>query len=137
MQKFALCMCSKQWKVGYYNLRASFGVPSLSDCRLYLNLCMMYKIVIIHNLIYFPVSVFVPRVTRSSANQLYVQPFARTNAYYYSFVPSTCSVWNCLHILRPPYIILAILYNYGHFLLLNRAGRTPRYNNFEPHDIII
>ena len=85
-------MCSKQWKVGYHNLRASFGVPGLSDHRLYLNLCMMYKI--IHNLIYFPVGVFVPRVT--TANQLYVQPFARTNAYYYSFVPSTCSVWNSL-----------------------------------------
>ena len=27
---------------------------------------------------------------------LHVQPFARTNAYYYSFVPSTCSVWNSL-----------------------------------------
>ena len=97
VQKFALRMCSKQWKVGYHNLRASFGVPSLSDRRLYLNLCMMYKI--IHNFIYFPVGVFVPRVTtvsRSSANQLYVQPFARTNAYYYSFVPSTCSVWNSL-----------------------------------------
>ena len=53
----------------YHNLHASFGVPSLSDRRLYLNLCMMYKI--IHNLIYFPVGVFVPRVTtvsRSSAN---------------------------------------------------------------------
>ena len=79
--------------MGYHNLRASFGVPSLSDHRLYLNLCMMYKIM--HNLIYFAVGVFVPRVTavsRSSANQLYVQPFARTNAYSYSFVSSTCSV---------------------------------------------
>ncbi len=39
------CMCSKQWKVGYHNLHASFGVPGLSDHRLYLNLCMMYKII--------------------------------------------------------------------------------------------
>ena len=97
VQKFAIRMCSKQWKVGYHNLRAYFGDPSLSDCRLYLNLCMTHKI--IHNLIHFPVGVFVPRITtasRSSANQLYVQPFAHTNAYYYSFVPSTCSVWNTL-----------------------------------------
>ena len=36
--KFALRMCSKQWEVGYHNLCASFGVPSLSDRRLYLNL---------------------------------------------------------------------------------------------------
>ena len=36
VQKFALRMCSKQWKVGYHNVRASFGVPSLSDRRLYL-----------------------------------------------------------------------------------------------------
>ena len=76
VQKFALRMCSKQRKVGYHNLRASFG-----DHRLYLNLCMMYKI--IHNLSYFPVGVLVPHVTsvsRSSANQLYVQLFAHTNA---------------------------------------------------------
>ena len=33
VQKFALRMCSKQWKVGYHNLCASFGVPSLSDRR--------------------------------------------------------------------------------------------------------
>ena len=39
-----------------------------------------------------PVGVFVPHVTiacRSFANQLCVQPFAHTNAFYNSFVPST------------------------------------------------
>ena len=74
VQKFALRMSSKQWKVGYHNLRAYFGVPSLSDRRLYLNLCMLYN-----NLIHFPVGVFVPRVTTAS----------RSSAH-------TCSVWNTL-----------------------------------------
>lgn len=96
IQRFALRMCAKQWDLGYDDLLNFFNVPSLVDRRKYLSLCTMYKIV--HNLVYFPHDVFVPRITtsRSASKLLYHQPFARTNAFLHSFVPNTCSVWNNL-----------------------------------------
>ena len=96
VQRFALRMCSKQWDLGHDDLLNLFSVPSLVDRRKYLSLCTMYKIV--YDLVYFPLSVFVPRVTslRSGSKVLYHQPFARTNAFLHSFVPNSCSVWNSL-----------------------------------------
>ena len=81
VQKFALRMCAKQWDLGYAELLNLFNVPSLMHRRKYLNLCTMYKIV--HNLVYFPHGVFVPRITtsRSASKLLYYQPFAHTNAF--------------------------------------------------------
>ena len=96
VQKFALRMCAKQWDIEYTDLLNYFNLPSLVNRRRYLSLSTMYKIV--HNLVYFPPDVFVPRVTalRSSSQMLYNQPFAHTNAFFHSFVPSTCSAWNNL-----------------------------------------
>ena len=74
VQKFALRMCSKQWDLGYEELLNRFNIPSLDDHRKYLNLCTMYKIV--HDHVYFPHGVFVPRV--------------------HSHVPHTCTLWNNL-----------------------------------------
>ena len=53
-------------------------------------------------MVYFPYDLFVPKTTtlRSSSKLLYCQPFAHTNAFFHSFVPKTCSVWNNL----PDYI---------------------------------
>ena len=81
VQKFALRMCAKQWDLGYAELLNLFNVPSLMHRRKYLNLCTMYKIV--HNLVYFPHGVFVPRITtsRSASKLLYYQPFTHTNAF--------------------------------------------------------
>ena len=100
VQKFALRMCAKQWDLGYADLLNLFNVPSLVDRRNYLSLCTMYKVV--HELVYFPYDLFVPKTTtlRSSSKLLYCQPFAHTNAFFHSFVPKTCSVWNNL----PDYI---------------------------------
>ena len=79
-QKFALCMCAKQWDLGYAELLNRFKVPSLRDCRNYLSLRTMYKVV--HELVYFPHDVFVPRTTTlRSSKLLYHQPFAHTNAF--------------------------------------------------------
>ena len=80
VQTFALRMCAKQWDLGAELLNL-FNVPSLMQRRKYLNLCTMYKIV--HNLVYFPHGVFVPRFTtsRSASKLLYYQPFAHTNAF--------------------------------------------------------
>ena len=96
VQKFTLRMCTKQWDLGYAELLNHFKVPSLGDCRNYLSLCTMYKVV--NELVYFPHDVFVPRTTtlRSSYKLLYHQPFAHTNAFLHSFVPKTCSAWNNL-----------------------------------------
>ena len=44
----------------------------------------MFKIV--HNLIVFPPSIFVPRQSRTGSNA-YFQPFAHTNSFLHSFVP--------------------------------------------------
>ena len=100
VQKFALRMCAKQWDLGYADLLNLFNAPSLVDRRNYLSLCTMYKVV--HELVYFPYDLFVPKTTtlRSSSKLLYCQPFAHTNAFFHSFVPKTCSVWNNL----PDYI---------------------------------
>ena len=103
VQKFALSMCAKQWDLGYAELLNRFEVPSLRIRRKYLSLCTMYKAV--HELVYFPHDVFVPRTTtlRSLSKLLYHQPFAHTNAFFHSFVPKTCSAWNNL----PDYVTYA------------------------------
>ena len=95
VQTFTLRMYDKQWDVDYTDLLTHFNLPSLANRRCYLSLSTMYKIV--HNLVYFSQGTFVPRVTtlRSSSPSLYHQ-LAHTNAYFHSFVPSSCSAWNNL-----------------------------------------
>jgi len=59
VQKFAQCMCAKQWDLGYTELLNRFIVPSLGDHRNYLSLCTLIKVV--KELVYFPHYVFVHR----------------------------------------------------------------------------
>ena len=68
--------------------------PTLENCRLYLKLCTLYKI--IHGYFYFPTNVYVPQVDNSHSLPLIHQPRAHTNAFQSSFVPSSVSVWNHL-----------------------------------------
>ena len=93
VQKFGLRICARQWDLGYNELLSNFHAPTLQDHRLYHKLCNMYKIV--NNLISFPPSIFVPRHSSHHANT-YVQPFAHSNAFLHSYVPSTVSSWNSL-----------------------------------------
>ena len=93
VQKFGLRICARQWDLGYNELLSNFHAPTLQDRRLYHKLCNMYKIV--NNLISFPPSIFVPRHSSHHANT-YVQPFAHSNAFLHSYVPSTVSSWNSL-----------------------------------------
>ena len=93
VQKFGLRICSKQWDLGYDQLLSNFSVPNLQSRRLHHKLCTMFKI--IHNLIPFPSSVFVPHPSRCQSN-VFFQPFACTNCFLHSFVPSTISSWNSL-----------------------------------------
>ena len=90
-------MCSKQWSAGYADVLSLFKIPTLSDHRDYLSLCTMFKIV--QETMYFPKDIFVPKLLdnlRSSSHTLFHQPFAKSNAFLYSFVPFSCSLWNKL-----------------------------------------
>ena len=55
----------------------------------------MFKIV---RVIFFPPNIFVPTnsTSRHAKPYMYRQPFARTNSFFYSFVPHTISAWNSL-----------------------------------------
>ena len=83
VQKFGLRICAKQWDLGYNELLSNFAVPTLQSRRLEHKLSTMFKIV--HNLIVFPPSIFVPRHHRHQAGpdhpeiasggpDLYIQP---------------------------------------------------------------
>ena len=90
-QKFALKLCCKQWNLGYQDLLDLANCPTLRNRRLYFKLCTLYKVV--YDLIYFPSHVLSPMYKPA---QLLHQPFARTNSFFSSFVPSSVSVWNNL-----------------------------------------
>ena len=73
------------------------NIPSLQERRIHHKLGLLYKI--IHGLCYFPDEVFTfrPNLHSRTMNPLTLQqPFARTNAFNYSFVPHTVSLWNSL-----------------------------------------
>ena len=99
VQAFACKLATRQWDAGYEELLELLNIPSLQGRRIHLKLGLLYKIV--HNLCYFPDDIFEfrpnPHYDSRNANPLTLkQPFARTNAFYYSFVPHTTSLWNSL-----------------------------------------
>ena len=98
VQKFALRMCAKSWDSSYQELLQLFSLPDLQQCGLYLDLCIMFRI--INGLFYFPNDVFVHQtssiITRSSTSQTLICPFARTCSYFNSFLPHTIRSWNFL-----------------------------------------
>ena len=79
------CPCSKQWDLGYDKLLSNLSAPKLQSHRL----CKMFKI--LHNLISFPSSVFVPRPSRCWSNVIF-QPFAHTNCF-------------CTHLYLVPFLL--------------------------------
>ena len=98
VQKFALKMCCKNWDSSYSeNLQQSL-LPELSFRRKYLSLSYFYNL--INGRFEFPdmpVTLRQPTYsTRSSHASIYVQPFAHSNSFLYSFFPKTISLWNSL-----------------------------------------
>ena len=95
VQKFAVKVCCKEWNAFYPEL---LEVPELSVQRKCLNLCYFYKLVnhsfefpncpITVRMLYYP--------NRNGRTDLYVQPYANSNAFLNSFFPSTISLWNSL-----------------------------------------
>jgi len=71
--------------------------PTLNDRREKLKIIMLYKIM--QQLVEIPRTNLIPALdyycTRGY-NTKYIQPFARTDTYYYSFFPSTIRTWNSL-----------------------------------------
>ena len=54
----------------------------------------------LNSMCYFPPDILCPRTNysvRTNHSLVIDQPYARTNAYFYSFVPHTISTWNSLH----------------------------------------
>ena len=96
VQKFACRMATKRWDLGYNELLHMLDLPSLSDRRLHLKMCQLYKI--IHQLSHFPPDIVMPKCTRThtNASSILHQPFAHTNSFFYSFIPHSISLWNAL-----------------------------------------
>ena len=106
-----LGLCYKNWSATYLQLLNSTGLTTLSAERKIAKLCFLYKIV--NNLTSFPANIIrfrssVPFHIRSCHAFLLSVPQARTGYCYYSFVHSSCKLWNtlyhfmfCSHVLLP------------------------------------
>ena len=97
VQKFALKLISHRWESGCEELISLVNIPKLSNRRLHLKLAQVYKVV--HQLCDFPEDVLQSQIAHSNrlARDLTLHcPFARTNYYYHSFVPSSVRAWNSL-----------------------------------------
>ena len=95
IQKFALKICTKRWNHNYHDLLQKANLPALVNRRNYLKLCSLFKIV--NGLCFFPSDIITERVSYfHTGPPLLFCPFARTNSYKFSFIPSSVSLWNNL-----------------------------------------
>ena len=96
-QKFALKLISHNWSISYQDLLSLLDLLTLSTRRLHLKLSQVYKIV--YNLCHFPDHIFEERQAHSERLRRPLtlhQPFAHSNAYLNSFIPSSVQAWNNL-----------------------------------------
>ena len=98
VQKFACRIATAHWDESYDTLLELLHLQPLQERRTHARLGLMYRI--LYKLSYFPAETFKLRnLTQPNrcSHQLELQvPFARTNSYFYSFVPHTSSLWNSL-----------------------------------------
>ena len=96
VEKFAIKMSTKNWNIGYHDLLSLTHVHllPLETRRVYSSLCMIF-----HHLCYFTPNIICQRYInqRTNNHSLLHQPFARTNAFFHSFVPRTINIWNTLY----------------------------------------
>ena len=99
VQKFALRVCSKSWSSDYATLLDTLSMPTLSDRRETLKLCLLFNI-LTGKVIYPSCPITVknsPYTTRCSNTLQLVVPRARSNQYKHSFLPSAIQRWNGLN----------------------------------------
>ena len=99
VQKFALRVCSKNWNATYESLLESYNLPSLSDRRKFLKLCLLFNI-LTDRAIYpnKPFEKITTHYPSRHVNSLQLSvPFARTNNFKNSFFPSVTAIWNALN----------------------------------------
>ena len=99
VQKFALRVCSKSWNSNYESLLSYCRIPSLSNRRKVLKLCLLFNIMT--GRVVYPNNPFESAIAHypnrhDNTTQLSV-PFARTNHSKNSYFPSTTALWNTLH----------------------------------------
>ena len=97
IQKFACRMATGLWDTSYQDLLELVDLPTLECRRLETRLCLLYNI--IYKLYCFNQSTFTLSTSLSHHaphNLVLNRPFARTNSYFYSFVPQSIFYWNAL-----------------------------------------
>ena len=96
IQKFASKICCKSWSVDYHSMLEFLSIPTLQKRREELKLRALHRFLngqsfLPHGKVHYVDSIY---NTRHPA-QLFV-PHTRTNAYHFSFFPSTLRYWNFL-----------------------------------------
>ena len=94
VQKFALRICSRSYDTNYQDLLDCYHLPSLENRRIYLSLCTFYKIV--KSIIFIPSHYLpvasplnsLPLSLRCNHSNHFKIPYARTNSFKFSFLPS-------------------------------------------------
>ena len=99
VQKFALRVCSKSWSSDYATLLDTLSIPTLSDRRDTLKLCLLFNI--LTDRVTYPscptMLKHTPYANQHTNTVQLVVPRAHTNQFKYLFIPSTTERWNGLH----------------------------------------
>ena len=97
LEKFALRMCYKHWSATYSKLLEQ-NLPALSNERLFSKTFHLHKIQ--NHLTAFPNILedipAPPMQLRNHHNHSLLVPYARTNYFQHSFIPSACTFWKTL-----------------------------------------
>ena len=97
VQEFAAKMATGKWKEHGYSLVSELGLPSLTNRRTFLKLCLCRRILGDSSLI--PSSVFcraIPSAVRHQNSIQIYKPFVKTNYHQSSFFVSVIGLWNSL-----------------------------------------
>ena len=99
VQKFALRVCFKSWSSNYATFLDTLSIPTLSDKRDTLKLCLLFNI--LTDRVTYPscptMLKHTPYANRHTNTVQLMVPRAHINQFKYSFIPSTTERWNGLH----------------------------------------
>ena len=103
VQTFALRIATHSWQENALTLNSHFHLSTLANRCSYFKLLYTYKL--LNGYLYCPSRLFVPHPspTRHFHSKHLIQQFARTCAFYNSFVISSVKLWNKL----PNEVVLA------------------------------